>query len=410
MKIFVKALFQAGTGNVIALVLGAISMKILAVIAGPSGIGLFSLLKSLQQALSSLASFSGQTAIIQIIPGKSKHLQTQFVVSVFWIVMGGFMLVALASAVFANELAAQFLGVEMAHLILWLVTPIFFGTTFLYFRSILTAYLEIKAVALINISVGLAAAIVSAPVALGYVYFDAGVLIALLAFPLAVGTILGYVKTCKSGYFSGAILFKSTLLEWLAAKQFLLLAFPSLLVGLIGLTSVLIVRLMVVEKYGLDGAGYFDAAWTISAMYLAIFLSAMQSYLLPSMSAGAEVGVNNLLTQSLRLIIIFSVPLIVFTIVCKPILLGTLYSSEFHLALDVLRWTLLGDYFRVSGWILATYFLARHHMTAYLVHEALWNLVFIIIANWLLQSGLAGVGKAYLIAYAVYLGTLIFRI
>lgn len=410
MKRFVMALLQAGAGNVLALVLGAISMKILAVITGPSGVGLFSILRSLQQALSALCSLGGQTAIVQEIPGKSKHLQYQFVVTVFWISTACIVLVAAVSAIFANKLAAQFLGAQMVYLIFWLVIPVILGSAFLYFRSILTAHLEIKAVAWMNISVGFTAALVSAPVALGYVYFDEGVLIALLALPLAVGAILGYLKTSKGGHFSAAILFKPTLLEWLIAKRFLRLALPFLLVGLIGVITLLVVRFMVVEQYGLDGAGYFDAAWTISTMYVAIFLSAMQSYLLPSMSAKGEEGVNELLNQALRLILIFSVPLITFTIICKPILLGILYTSDFHLALDVLRWILLGDYFRVSGWILATYLLARHYMATYLIHESLWNLAFIIITSWLLQSELAGAGKAYVVAYAVYLGALVWRI
>lgn len=411
MKKMVIAVSKAGTGNVVALVLGAISMKIVAVIAGPSGVGLFSLLRSLQQTLTTISSFGGHTAIVQAIPGKQRYQRERFLVSVFWIFVSGFMLVASISAIFANTLAAHILSADKAYLIRWLTVPIIFGAMFLYFRAILTAHLEIGAVVWVNVLVGLASVVVAVPAALGYAYSDASALILLLAFPLAVGAILAFVKACKGGHLTGPQLLGLGLFEWCAAKQFLCLAFPSLLVGLIGMASVMLIRVMVARHYGLDGAGYYDAGWAISAMYLTIFLSAMQSYLLPSISGEREKGeMHKLLVQALQLAIIISVPLITFMIVSKPFILKVLYSSEFSPALDLLRWTLLGDYLRVFGWTLATYLLARIDMKAYLIHEALWNFIFVIVGIWLLETGLAGLGKAYLAAYSIYLAALLWRI
>lgn len=406
----VFAIFRAGAGNLAALVLGAISIKILAVFAGPSGVGLFSLLRNLQQTLSMIGSFGGHNAIVQMIPGRHGHQRERFVVSVFWASVGGATLVAVAVIFFADMIALAMLSGEKTSLIRWLALPTVLGVMLFFFRAILNADLDIAAVAWVNISVGVVSMVVAVPAALGYDFFGASTLLWLLAFPLAIGATQAFLKARKSNCLAGMLPLSFELFDWGAVKQFFRLALPSLLAALIGMVSVLLIRSMVVRYYGLEGAGYFDAGWAISAMYLTIFLSAMQTYLLPAMSGENDSGaVRELLDRALRLATIAVVPLITFVIVVKPFVVDVLYSSDFVPALDLLRWMLLGDYLRVSGWVLATYLLARADMAAYLIHESVWNLVFVIVSVWLLPTGQDGIGKAYLVAYAAYLLSLLWR-
>lgn len=411
MREMVFAMFKAGAGNLAGLVLGAVSIKVLAVMVGPSGVGLFSLLRNLQQVLSTIGSIGGHNAIVQVVPGLHGRQREQFVASAFWACVGGAMVVAFGAIFFADTIARVLLGSEQAYLIRWLAVPTALGVMLFYFRAILNAHLEIGAVAWVNISVGLASVLVALPAALGHEHSGPGALLGLLAFPLAIGAALAFVRARERRFLSGVVPLSFELFEWTAVKQFVRLALPSLLAALIGMASVLLIRSMVVRHHGLEGAGYFDAGWAISAMYLTLFLSAMQTYLLPAMSGESEGGaVRELLDKALRLATIAVVPLIVFVIVVKPFLAGVLYSSDFVPALDLLRWTLLGDYLRVSGWVLATYLLARVDMAAYLVHESVWNCVFVIVGVLLLPTGLAGIGKAYLVAYAAYLLSLLWRV
>lgn len=407
----VFSILKAGTGNFLALALGAISMKILAVLAGPSGVGLFSLLRSMQQTLSTFISFGGQTAIVQALPGKSEQEQSVFLVSVFWTFVLGSVLVAIGCVAFADLIAAKFLNGAAGSIVLWLVVPAVIGSFFFYYRAILTAHLEIGIVAWANVLVAFVSVLLVVPVALSYQDSLSSVLIALLAIPLAMGLMFLLVTACKKRFFVWPSLFDNNQIEWPSVKAFLQLAFPSLLVGLVAMSSMLLIRTVVARLYGFSGAGYLDAAWSISAMYVMLFLPAMQSYLLPSMSAErVESQTGQLLDQATRLALIVSVPLITAMIVFKPFILRVLYSGEFSQTIDLLRWSFLGDYFRILGWVLATYLLARMEMKAYVVHEILWNLVFVVAGIWLLNSGLSGAGIAYLLAYSAYLASLVIRI
>lgn len=411
MRRMVFSILKAGTGNFFALALGAISMKILAVIAGPSGVGLFSLLRSMQQTLSTFISFGGQTAIVQTLPGKSTQAQSVFVVSVFWALALGSALVAIGCAIFSDLLATKFLNGAAGGIVLWLILPAVIGAFFFYFRAILTAHLEIGIVAWANVLVAFVSLVLVVPVALSYQDTVASVLIFLLAIPLGMGVTFALVMVCKRRLFVWPDLFDKNQIEWSSIKAFLRLAFPSLLVGLVATSSMLLIRSMVARLYGFSGAGYFDAAWSISAMYVMLFLPAMQSYLLPSMSAErVESQTGQLLDQAARLVLIVSVPLIATMIVFKPLILRVLYSGEFSQTIGLLRWSFLGDYFRILGWVLATYLLARMEMKAYVVHEILWNLVFVFGGMWLLNADLSGAGIAYLLAYSAYLASLVIRV
>lgn len=411
MKKMVFALVKVGSGNLSALLLGAISMKVLAVVTGPSGIGLFSLLKNLQQTLSTIGSLGGHNVIVQVIPGQQKLHQERFTTTVFWISIGGALLTSAAAIIFAEALSMHLLNAINAILMWWLVVPTSMGVIFFYFRSILNAHSEVGSVAWVNASVGIAAALVAAPVAYAYENYGAEALVFLLAFPLAVGVALAGSLAHGLGLFAYRKLFEFRLFDLGFAIQFARSALPNLLAALIGMATVLYIRSMVAREYGLGGVGYFDAGWVVSTIYLALFLSAMQTYLLPALSAESDaILLRELFDNALRLTNLVVVPLISLMIVGKPLFVKLLYSSDFAPAIKLLQWTLIGDYLRVLGWVLATYLLARLDMLAYLIHEILWNLVFFTLSVWFLNVGLSGIGIAYLAAYAVHFASLMWRI
>jgi len=174
--------------------------------------------------------------------------------------------------------------------------------------------------------------------------------------------------------------------------------------------SLLFIRAVIVRWHDLSFAGQFDAAWAISAMYLTLFLLALQTYLLPTLSGNRDRSkLRDVLHKVMRITVIAVVPLITSLIVMKPFAVRVLYSEAFVPALDLLRWTLLGDYLRVVGWVLATTLVAYADMHAYLMREIMWSVVFVALALWFLPSGIEGAGPAYVAAYGVYLGALLWR-
>jgi O-antigen/teichoic acid export membrane protein len=137
-------------------------------------------------------------------------------------------------------------------------------------------------------------------------------------------------------------------------------------------------------------------------MYVTLVLSSFGTYYIPTLSQTANPEARiQLIRQLLRLSIILMTPAVASVTVLKPLVINTLYSSEFVDSLNVMRWMLVGDYFKVTSWILAAPILAFADMKTFLRVELAWNTGFLFLCalavlglNWL-----PGVGVAFLLLY-----------
>lgn len=406
----VVSTFKTGLGQLLGLLLGAISVKLLAVLAGPAGVGLFSVLRHLQQTLSSVASVGGQNAVVQGLSSHSGRARQQFLLSSFYVFLLVSLLLSVALLLCADFVASWVFSGEHASAVRWLVIPVGLGALLFYFRGVLTAEMQFGALAVVNVVTGLGAVVVALPVGLAYSWGYPDFLILLLGCGFAPGLTAAFIFVRRLGYFRGIASLALSGVTVSATIRFLKVALPSLLSSFLTLGSVLVVRAHVVQRYGLEGAGQFDAAWSISAMYLALFLASLQSYLLPELSQSDKAQMRLSLAKAFHFSLLIALPLITALVVLKPLVVHILFSDEFLPSLQVLRWVLLGDCVRVLGWIIATVLLARADMKGFMLAEGLWSLTFLSLSLWLLSYGIEWVGLAYFFSYIVYLVLLMWRL
>jgi antigen flippase len=145
---------------------------------------------------------------------------------------------------------------------------------------------------------------------------------------------------------------------------------------LISTVGLMAVRGHIAGHAGLEATGNFDAAWGISANHVTLVLAALQAYYLPQLAraCSAEQRARNV-AAVFPVAILAATPLIVGLAVLRPLALTMLYSSAFHTASAYLRWTLIGDYFKVTAWVLAMPMLAAADMGMFLAADTLIQLV-----------------------------------
>lgn len=407
----VVSTFKSGFGQLLGLLFGAVSVKLLAVLAGPAGVGLFSVLRHLQQTFSSIASIGGQNAVVQGLSSHSGASRQRFLLSSFYVFIFGSLTISVGILIFADFIATWIFAGEHVSAIRWLVIPIVLGALLFYFRGVLTAEMQFGALGMVNALSGLGALLVALPVGLAYSRGYPDMLVLLVGGGVMPGLLAAFVFVRRLGHFQGFSSLAFSGVAWASIVRFLRVALPSLLSSFLTLGSVLIVRAYVVRYFGLDGAGQFDAAWSISAMYLALFLASLQSYLLPELSQQVNgEGMRTALAKAFHFSLLISLPLITCLVVMKPLVVHVLFSDEFLPSLDVLRWVLLGDCVRVLGWVMATALLARADMKGFMLAEGLWSIVFLLTSLWLLPRGIEWVGLAYVASYVSYLVFLIWRL
>jgi O-antigen/teichoic acid export membrane protein len=114
-----------------------------------------------------------------------------------------------------------------------------------------------------------------------------------------------------------------------------------------------------------------------------------------------------LIRRVVRLSTMLMIPLIVSVVVLKPVLVNLLYSSEYMASLETVRWMLIGDYLKITSWVLAIPAIVNADMRIYFWTETFWYLGFVILSaiSIVYLGELQGVGIAFVV---LYLGLVIY--
>jgi PST family polysaccharide transporter len=151
--------------------------------------------------------------------------------------------------------------------------------------------------------------------------------------------------------------------------------------------------------------GLFRAVATISVGYLTFFLASLTQDYLPRISEpNTPVTLGILLENRMRLVIGLGLPLILALFAGASLLLEILYSSDFVVATDLLRWYLIGDLVRLPAWVLAFTLLARGQAEYFAVELAGGILLLGSTVLAVSAFGFVGAGIAYAAAQLGYFG------
>jgi len=181
--------------------------------------------------------------------------------------------------------------------------------------------------------------------------------------------------------------------------------------GLMGLTSALtvpvsymIIRETLVNQLGLSQAGYWQASWRISEIYLMLVTTTLSVYYLPRL---AEIRIADEMKAEIFKVYRFVLPIVVTGSVTiyllRDFIIQTLFTSEFLPMRELFAWQLFGDVIKISSWILSYVMLGRAMVKTYIATEIGFSMSFVVL-SWLLVSkfGLVGVSMAYAINYSLY--------
>jgi len=166
------------------------------------------------------------------------------------------------------------------------------------------------------------------------------------------------------------------------------------------------VRAHVLHVEGLTTAGQLDAAWAISMNQAGLLLASLQAYYLPALARISDWRMRSeQISRVLTVAVLPAAALVSMLVVLRPLLLTALYSEAFLGAGVYLRWTLVGDYLKITSWILSIPLIASASMRAFLFADFAAYGAFAIAAftfsNW--TGAAEAMSMAFVAMYAVHL-------
>jgi len=411
MRELLKASFKTGSGTVVSLVLNVISSKIMAVITGPAGIGLYSMLQQILQTTAIAGSVGGGgTALTQGVACKKDEARDKFIRTVFWIFAIASLLVAVALLIFAPWIAPVSLDANdeaSVGLVRWMAVPLILNVALIYLNSVLNGFREIGRLAIISAAGGAANAVVSYPISIlantGYPIAFVGMLTMWLSAQIAISLARNYRKGYLRPIWSQGLRPK---IDRASASSFFNLAGTLLVTGIFSTIVLLVIRSLIVQYNGLADAGIFNVAWMICMAYPMLALSSIGTYFFPTLSQLQDKQKRiDLMRKVFRLITLVITPLLVLMIMLKPLVIDVMYSSQFYASLDMLRWMLIGVYLMAASWIVAMPVLAYPDMRVYFWTQNLWwaGLLLFSFLGVAILGSMEVIGVGFIILYALIL-------
>lgn len=409
MRELLRAALKTGSGSIGSLLLRVVAMKIMAVVLGPSGVGLYSLLRQIRDFSSNLGVVGGNTAMVQGLASRKDKQRDQYLITTFWIFAFGALLTLIVLLAFAPWIAQWVLGrsdSQAVSLVRWLALPVLINVAALYISGVLNGFRAIGRLALLQVFASITSALLAYPVSR---LVEGGYPVAfifLMSISQAVSAGLGFWVALREGWLAPLVSSLRVRFYPDSLRHFFSIAGTTLITSSATVGAALAVRALIVHYSGLYAVGIFDVAWTLSMTYIMIVLSSFGTYYLPTLSGVSDPVERTLLMQRvLRFATLLMVPLVTGVIVLKPLVIELLYSEEFTPALEIIQWMLIGDYFKVAAWVVGMPMLAYANMRVFFWTELLWNGGFFIFAALALFifGSMQGIGVGFLLMYIFYL-------
>jgi len=400
-----------GGSSVLKIGIGIVRTKAMAVLLGPSGIGLLGLYGSIVDLAQSIAGMgvnsSGVRQIAEAVgSGDTERIaRTAIVLRRTALILGA--LGAALLVVFCRLVSGWTFGTaEHAAAIAWLALAVFFGAVTSGQTALIQGMRRIADLAKMGVLGGVYGTIVS--VILVYFLREQGVVPSLIA--IAVMSVL------MSWWFSRKVKFKTPALSVSQVRNeaggLLKLGFAFMASGLLILGAGYAVRIIIVRKIGIDAAGLYQASWYLGVTYVGLILQAMAADFYPRLTAAIEnrAECNRLVNEQAQISLLLAGPGVIATLTFAPVVIALLYSSKFDAAVPLLRWICLGAALQVITWPMGFIIVSKGRQSIFFWCELAYTGVYIALA-WLgiHYFALNGSGMAFFGSY-VFHGFLIYPI
>lgn len=378
--------------------------KLVAVLLGPEGMGISSLLTVSTNTIQQFSSLGlNLSAVKEIASAKDKenpdYLSFIIVVTRRLLCITA-SLGALFSICFCSSLSYWTFGSDdYKWHFLFLSIVIFFMTLSNGELAILQGMHEIKKLAyasIIGSSVGL---FVGIP--LYYFYGYNGIVPAMIV--LSLVTYVFYHYNARR-VISLTVSFSWKQISSLAQKM-IVLGIVMMIATLLGTFTNYILNTFIGHYGSLGDVGLYQAANSITNQYVGLVFTAMSLDFFPRLSAISSDNnkVRELVNQQLEIVILIIAPIAIILIITAPLLIKLLLTDDFISLVPVIRWMGLGIFFKAISFPMGYISFSKGDKKTFLWLEGIWGNILILSLNILFYYnwGIIGIGISFVLSYLI---------
>lgn len=400
----IKSTSLFGGVQIVRIIVSIIKNKIIAVLLGPTGMGIAGLFNSSTLLISGLTNLGlGVSAVKDISESNTPDniYKINSVVSVFrklvWLTG---LLGTLLTILFSNWISELTFGDNRYRFdFIWLSVTLLFTQLSTGQLVVLQGLRKLNYLAKANVIGALLSLFLSIPVY--YFWGVRGIVPALI--------ISSIITLFVSWFYSKKIKFDLVKLSWFETfKQGKGMIKTGFIVSINGLVAVGVSYIFIIFVNRIGGAkdvGLYNAGFAIINTYVGMIFSAMLTDYYPRLSGliGDINQFNKTIQQQAEIAVLIIAPIICVFLIFIKIGIILLLSSEFIKVTVMINWAILGILLKTASWPISIIFIPKGDSKLFLINElitSLYSLALNVLGYYYL--GLEGLGISYIIIYFIY--------
>ncbi len=406
MKEILKSISKLSIPTVLNLLLSLVRNKLLALIVGPIGLGIFSQIGNLSAIAYSILPI-GSIGLVRYI---SNYYEDKRINEISYFIKYFFMrnifisiIISVIIIVFRDFISnLLFSNSDFSNLLILfsLFIPL----------NLITSFIDIylRGIRKINVYVVFMSinSIVSLLCTIPLIYFWGieGAVIALVV-SIIISIINGFAILKKNNLLLD---FKTKhVVDKSALSNIYKLGIVTLISMAVQNFTILTIKSIIARKLGLKDVGIFQCVYSISVSYFGIFFALMGTYSIPKVSSFKTLEqINVELNETIKFLLLFYIPIIIFIFITRTFVISVLYSSEFSFAKYLLVFQLPAELFRAFSWVMGLWLIPRLKVKQWIIFELIFYSLFLGSFYILIQyfdSGVKSASISYLFSYFIFL-------
>lgn len=398
-----------GAASLLNILIGMVRTKAVALLLGPSGVGLLGLFAQLITLVGTLTGLgignSGVRQVAEAAAGADEVKLARTVITlrrVAWLTgLFGFLTLAALSLPLAR---LSFGDARYAGSVAVLGITLWTGSLAAAQGSLLNGTRRIADLARISVVGSLAGTVLSLPCY--YLWGTDGIVPSLILFAAA--------NLAISWYYARRVALPRIELPWREswgeARRLVLLGASFMGAGLAGSAATYLIQVLLSRAFGVAGFGIYQAALSLSGILIGFVLSALGTDYYPRLSAAAQdkKRVVEMVNEQCQVALLLALPALSLLMVAAPMVLRLFYSASFSGATQLLRWFILSMLGRVLSWPLGYVLLAKGEGRSYLGSELAVDLLQVALVWGCTRFwGLDGAGIAFVLLYLFHVSLML---
>lgn len=399
-----KATSIFGGVQFVNIIVQIIRSKAIAVLVGPSGMGIFGLITSTIALIAGFTNFGlGTSAIreISVASNNNDEKKLSVTIAIFrklvWLTgFLGLFVTLIGSPIFShltfnnNQYTWAFACVSISLLFMQLTT----GQ-----NVVMQGLRKLDLLAKANIYAAIISLIITLPI---YYFYKIEAIIPAIIVASIVSFLTEYYFASKLEIEKVTVDFRTAITK---GKGMLTLGFVLSLSSLIALGASYIIRVFITRAGSIVDVGLYSAGFAIINNYVGLIFTAMATDYYPKLAgvSGDKTETRIIVNQQSEIAILILAPLLCSFLVFIKFVIVLLYSNSFLPIEGMIHWAILGIFFKTVGWALGFVLITNGSSKLYFWSELIANcyiLVFNIVGYHL--YGLTGLGASFLIGYFIY--------